>query len=98
MPKPTRIDAQLIYSASERDANMLWATRFFAPEPLIFIKKGRKTYLVMNDLEIDRAKSQESVENVLSYSESARRWQTHGIRVPPASGALVEVFKALQSA
>src|SRR5438876_87653 len=96
MPKPTRIDAQLIYSASETDANMLWATRFFAPDPFIFIKKGRKTYLVMNDLEIDRAKSQASVNNVLSYSEYARRWQQRGIQFPPAAEVLVEVFKDLQ--
>src|SRR5213596_3354589 len=96
MPTPTRIDAQLIYSASETDANMLWATRFFAPDPFIFIKKGRKTYLVMNDLEIDRAKSQASVENVQSYSEYARRWQQHRIHFPPAAEVLVEVFKDLQ--
>src|SRR5207249_5092676 len=96
MPKPSPIDAQLIYSASETDANMLWATRFFAPDPFIFIKKGRKTYLVMNDLEIDRAKSQASVENVLSYSEYARRWQQRGIQFPPAAEVLVEVFKDLQ--
>src|SRR5881396_2035077 len=96
MPKPTRIDAQLIYSASETDANMLWATRFFAPDPFIFIKKSRKTYLVMNDLEIDRAESQASVNNVLSYSEYARRWQQRGIQFPPAAEVVVEVFKDLQ--
>src|SRR5216117_2623295 len=96
MPKPIRIDAQLIYSASETDANMLWATRFFAPDPFIFIKKGRKTYLVMNDLEIDRAKSQASVNNVLSFSEYARRWQQRGIQFPPAAEVLVELFKDLQ--
>src|SRR5213593_1000516 len=96
MPKPTPIDAQLIYSASETDANMLWATRFFAPDPFIFIKKSRKTYLVMNDLEIDRAESQASVNNVLSYSEYARRWQQRGIQFPPAAEVLVEVFKDLQ--
>ena len=28
-----RTQARLIYSASESDANMLWATQFFAPEP-----------------------------------------------------------------
>src|SRR5436190_6829718 len=96
MPTPTRIDAQLIYSASETDANMLWATRFFAPDPFIFIKKGRKTYLVMNDLEIDRAKSQASVNNVLSFSEYARRWQQRGIQFPPAAEVLVELFKDMQ--
>ena len=52
MAKSARIDAQLIYSASESDANMLWATRFFAPDPFIFIRKRGRSYLVMNDLEI----------------------------------------------
>ena len=53
MSKRARIDARLIYSASESDANMLWATRFFAPDPFIFILKRGKRYLVMNDLELD---------------------------------------------
>ena len=30
-----RTDARLIYSASERDANMPWATRFLTPDPFI---------------------------------------------------------------
>ena len=66
MPKTTSAGARLIYSASESDANMLWATRFFAPDPFIFIQKRGKRYLVMNDLEIDRAKSEASVDRVLA--------------------------------
>src|SRR5215831_17460422 len=95
MPKSARIDAQLIYSASESDANMLWATRFFAPDPFIFIRKRGKTYLVMNDLEIDRAKSQAHVDKVLSYSDYARRWQERGIQFPAPAQILLEVFKDL---
>src|SRR5436853_3910344 len=96
MPKPTRIDARLIYSASESDANMLWATRFFAPDPFIFIQKRGKTYLVMNDLEIDRAKSQARVDKVLSYSEYTKRWQQRGVQFPAVAQVLVEVFKDLR--
>lgn len=96
MPERLRIDARLIYSASESDANMLWATRFFAPDPFIFIQKRKKTYLVMNDLEIDRAKSQASVDKVLAYSEYARRWQQRGVQFPPPAEVLLEVFKDLQ--
>jgi Xaa-Pro aminopeptidase len=96
MPKSTRTDARLIYSASESDANMLWATRFFAPDPFIFIQKRGKAYLVMNDLEIDRAKSQARVDKVLSYSEYARRWQDEGIQFPSPSAILLKVFKDLQ--
>ena len=70
----------MIYSASESDANMLWATRFFAPDPFIFIVKRGKRYLIMNDLEIDRAKGQASVDRVLSYSEYQKRRQNRGSR------------------
>ena len=82
MPKSSRIDARLIYSASESDANMLWATRFFAPDPFIFIQKRGKSYLVMNDLEIDRAKSQARVDKVLSWSDYGKRWQRRGVQFP----------------
>lgn len=90
-----RPDAQMIYSASESDANMLWATRFFAPDPFILIVKRGKRYLVMNDLEIDRAKSQASVDKVLSYSEYQRRLQKNGVDFPAPSQILTEVFSDL---
>ena len=96
MPKRPRIDAQLIYSASDTDANMLWATRFFAPDPFIFVKKRTKTYLVMNDLEIDRAKDQASVDKVLSYSEYTRRCQQRGTAFPSPAQILTEVLNDLK--
>jgi Xaa-Pro aminopeptidase len=96
MPKSTQIDARMIYSASENDANMLWATRFFAPDPFIFIAKRGKRYLVMNDLELDRAKNQASVDKVLAYSAYQRRWQERGTRFPTAAQVLLEVFSDLK--
>src|SRR5262245_36045109 len=96
MPISPRIDAQLIYSASESDSNMLWATRFFAPDPFIFIQKRGKRYLVMNDLEIDRAKDQASVDKVLSYSEYQKRCQARGAPFPSPSQVLIEVLRDLK--
>jgi Xaa-Pro aminopeptidase len=96
MPKSTRIDSRLIYSASDSDANMLWATRFFAPDPFIFIAKRGKRYLVMNDLELDRAKSQASVDKVLAYSDYQQRWRSRGIQFPTAAQILSEVFGDLK--
>src|SRR6516162_8631898 len=96
MPKISRSDARLIYSASESDANMLWATRFFAPDPFIFIVKRGKRYLVMNDLELDRAKSQASVDKVLSYSAYQKRWQSRGTQFPTTAQVLREVFADLK--
>src|SRR5438105_949615 len=96
MPKSTRIDAQLIYSASESDANMLWATHFFAPDPFIFILKRGRRYLVMNDLELDRAKSQAAVDRVIAYSAYQKRWQTRGTQFPTPAQILSEVLSDLK--
>jgi Xaa-Pro aminopeptidase len=96
MPKTNKYDARLIYSASEGDANMLWATRFFAPDPFIFIQQRGKRYLVMNDLEIDRAKSEANVDKVLPYTEYVRRKQKQGIAFPTAADVLSEVFRDLK--
>src|SRR5262245_34137830 len=95
MRKSTPADARLIYSASDSDANMLWATRFFAPDPFIFIAKRGKRYLVMNDLELDRAKSQAAVDRVLSYSQYQKRWQSRGTPFPTAAQVLLDVFADL---
>jgi Xaa-Pro aminopeptidase len=89
-------DARLIYSASESDANMLWATRFFAPDAFIFIQKRGKRYLVMSDLEIDRAKSQASVDTVLAYSAFVKRLQKEGNAFPTAAQVLSAVFRDLK--
>src|SRR5689334_5729684 len=96
MPKSSRFDARLIYSASESDANMLWATRFFAPDPFIFIEKRGKRCLVMNDLELDRARSQASVDKVLASSDYQRICQRRGIQFPTAAQVLSEVLKDLK--
>jgi Xaa-Pro aminopeptidase len=61
--------AKLIVATSENDANLLYATRFFAPDAFILlIHRGRKL-LVMSDLEIDRARQQAQVHSVLSRSK-----------------------------
>src|SRR5262245_59818107 len=92
-----RTTARLMYSASESDANMLWATRFFAPDPFIFIEKRGKRYLVMSDLEIDRARQQAEVDRVLVYSDYVRRLQDKGVRFPTVTDVLPEVLRELQT-
>jgi Xaa-Pro aminopeptidase len=63
---------RVLYAASEQDADILYPTGFFAPDPFLFIQHGRKRILVMSDLEMDRAKKQASVDRVLSWSRIAR--------------------------
>jgi Xaa-Pro aminopeptidase len=67
---------RLIYAASETDADILYPTGFFAPDPFLFIQKGRTRILVMSDLEMDRARAQATVDRVLSWSKLAAPLET----------------------
>lgn len=74
--------ATVFIAASEVDANLYYATKFIAPDPFIYLEIKGERILVMNDLEMDRAKSQASVDRVLSYSEIERRARDHGVAAP----------------
>jgi Xaa-Pro aminopeptidase len=65
----------LMIAASEYDANLYYATRFIAPDPFIFMQLKGKKYLLMNDLEVDRARKQAAVNEVISTSLLAREYK-----------------------
>ena len=46
----------LMVADSERDADMLYAVGMFVPDPFIYLRIRGVNYIVMSDLEIDRAK------------------------------------------
>ena len=74
--KPTQ--AILLYAASEGDSNMLYAAGFFVPDPFIFFQHKKLSYVVMSDLEIDRAKKQAKADRVLSLSLYQRKLRKLG--------------------
>ncbi|HVO09344.1 MAG TPA: Xaa-Pro peptidase family protein [Vicinamibacteria bacterium] len=82
MKKPPA--ARLVYAASETDADILYPTGFFAPDPFLFIQKGRTRYLVMSDLEMDRARKQATVDRVLSWTKVAAPLEKGGKKAKPA--------------
>lgn len=74
--------ATLMIAASESDSNLYYATRFIAPDPFIFLDVEGQRLLLMSDLEVDRARTQATVDRVLSYSEVERRAREQGIAAP----------------
>src|SRR6266550_1977467 len=70
--------ALLMVTASEGDANMLYAVGFFVPDPFIFFQHKKIKFVVMSDLEIDRAKKQADVDRVLSLSAYQRKLRKLG--------------------
>jgi len=47
---------RLMYSASGSDADMLYATRFYADDPFVWWEVRGKTHVALSPLEIDRAR------------------------------------------
>lgn len=74
-----------MYAASETDADILYPTGFFAPDPFLFIQKGQRTYMVMSDLEMDRARHQARVDRILSWSRIAGAVEKAGDKASTAA-------------
>jgi len=66
--------ARLIVAASEQDANLLYATGLFAPDAFIYFAVAGRQHVVMSDLEIDRARRQARVDQVLSLSRYQKKY------------------------
>ena len=62
-------DPILIIANSENDADMLYATGIFVPDPFTLLQLRDRKIIMMNDLEIDRARSQAKVDEVVSLTE-----------------------------
>lgn len=74
---------RLIVAASEQDADMLYATRFFAPDAFIFLERNGKRTLVLSDLEIDRGRKQAVADEFLPYSQFEKEVQGKSTKAPP---------------
>ena len=75
-------EALLIVADSEREANMLYATGLFVPDPFIYLNIGGRPLLVMSDLEIDRARAQAPHCRVASLSACQQKLRRDGVKSP----------------
>jgi Xaa-Pro aminopeptidase len=75
-------EAVLIIAASEKDANLYYVSGFIAPDPFVFIQAARRKFLLMSDLEVDRARAQSKVDRVLSISGLVRDFEEKRGRRP----------------
>lgn len=77
MPRPENL---LIVADSDHDANMLYATGMFVPDPFIFLRLRGRDFIVMSDLEIDRARQQAPHCRVLSLSSYQKKITAQGAK------------------
>jgi len=83
----------LIIAASESDANLYYATRFIAPDSFIFLQIRGKKYLLMSDLEVDRARQQADADAVLSLSKLAAGYRKKYEKKPGYLDLIEEFLK-----
>lgn len=83
MKKTKDKTTRLIVAASETDADMLYATRFFAPDPFIFLQRNGKRTLVLSDLEIGRGRKQADADEFVSFNQLEREVQGKAKKTPP---------------
>lgn len=56
---------RLIYSASEYDSDLYYATGFSAPDPFLFVELNNKKFIFLSDLEYERGKKEAKVDEVV---------------------------------
>src|SRR5919108_2443559 len=93
MSKSKTKPARLIVATSETDPDMLYATKFWAPDPFIFLERNGRRTLVLSDLEIDRGRKQADADEFVMFSELEREVQGKSMSTPPYEKVLAHFLK-----
>jgi Xaa-Pro aminopeptidase len=93
MSKTKNKTARLIVAASDTDPDMLYATKFWAPDPFIFLEQNGKRTLVLSDLEIDRGRKQANADEFIMFSKLEREVQGKSKKTPPYEKVLAHFLK-----
>src|SRR5438552_13476170 len=72
----------LMVADSEHDANMLYAVGMFVPDPFIYLRLRGRSYIVLSDLEIDRARKQAPHCRALSLKRCQDQLRAAGVKHP----------------
>src|SRR3989440_12371446 len=74
---------RLIVAASDIDADMLYATKFWAGDPCIFLEQNGKRTIVLSDLEMERGRRTAKVDEFVSFNQLEREVQGKAKQAPP---------------
>jgi Xaa-Pro aminopeptidase len=91
-PNPNK-DNLLMVADSEHDANMLYAVRMFVPDPFIYLSLRGRDYIVMSDLEIDRARKHAPHCRILSHSRYQKKLRDRGVKQPGFAHVIAAVLR-----
>jgi len=84
---------RLIVAPSDIDADMLYATKFWAGDPFIFLEQNGKRTVVLSDLEMDRGKRTAKVDEFVSFNQLEREVQGKSKQSPPYEKVLAHFLR-----
>jgi len=87
------MDTLLIVADSERNADMLYATGMFVPDAFIWFRHRGRSAVVMSDLEIDRAKKEARVDEVIAQTAVSQPLEKRLGRKPKVAEIISAIFK-----
>ena len=91
--RKSKTQTRLIVAASETDPDILYATKFWAPDPFIFLERNGKRTLVLSDLEIDRGRKQAEADEFVSFNQLEREVQGKSKKAPPYEKVLAHFLR-----
>ncbi|HUE41779.1 MAG TPA: Xaa-Pro peptidase family protein [Chthoniobacterales bacterium] len=83
MKNETNGETKLIVAPSDIDADMLYATKFWAGDPFIFLQQDGKRTVVLTDLEMGRGKRTAKADEFVSFNQLEREVQGSSKEAPP---------------
>jgi Xaa-Pro aminopeptidase len=89
--KRAKNGTRLIVAASDHDADMLYATKFWAGDPFIFLEQNGKRTVVLSELEIDRGRRTAHADEFVNFTALERELQGKD-RQPPAYEKVLAYF------
>ena len=83
----------LLVADSDHDANMLYAVGMFVPDPFIYFRVGSRKYIVVSDLEIDRARRHANGCHILPLASYQKKLRREGVKTPGLPEVLPRVLR-----
>lgn len=84
---------RIIYSDTQSSADLLYATRFSAPDPFLYFTRRGRSYIVLSDLEVDRGRKEAAVDRVLHWSLFREALQKKLGRRPTVEETCLDILK-----
>jgi len=86
-------ESLLMVADSEHDANMLYAVGMFVPDPFIYLRVRGRSYIVLSDLEIDRAARSAPHCRALSLSRYQEQLRRAGVKSRGYSQVIAAILR-----